>query len=344
MHIIYLKPRAPYRSDFRSDTLWGLICWSIRMVYGNDFLEEILGEYLAGRPKFLISSSFPFIEQNEEGKKTPFIPVPLLPPAATDGTDGRKAQIQQLKERKEIKKVKLIPLSDLQEFQEGLSSLTLYQKLTTLSTNNTIPKVSSESITHNRISRITGATLKIGADSGQLFHQEDKFVFVKDFQAGLYFFYEGDLAILNASLRYLRHRGWGGDAATGRGDFDFIIDEIHDFPVPDPKKHNAVMNLSLYRPTREEIMFFKHASSFGEQMFPFYYQIEPRKGIMGMQSSRWDKKTVTMLKEGSVMPFQKANPFWGELVDVTPPGKVGEGSHSVFQYAYGFMAGLKINY
>lgn len=66
MKTVYLEPKATFKTDLQSDTLFGLICWGIRQVFSEQKLEELLAQFAAGTPPFLLSSAFPFI-RGEKG-------------------------------------------------------------------------------------------------------------------------------------------------------------------------------------------------------------------------------------------------------------------------------------
>jgi len=76
--VIYLQPRSAWRAELRSDTLWGLLCWGVRYIWGESKLRNMIGQFDSGRPPFLISSAFPFRE--EKGEKTLYLPKPINRP------------------------------------------------------------------------------------------------------------------------------------------------------------------------------------------------------------------------------------------------------------------------
>ncbi|MBC7196763.1 MAG: hypothetical protein H5U39_05870, partial [Deferribacterales bacterium] len=76
MKIVYLYPKSTFRTDLRSDTLWGILCWAIRLVYGNEELERIIKSYIERKPEFIISSTFPFIIKDD--KKWHYLPKPNI--------------------------------------------------------------------------------------------------------------------------------------------------------------------------------------------------------------------------------------------------------------------------
>ena len=100
-HIIFLKPKSTYRTPLRSDSLWGLLCWGIRFIHGNDDLKSFLDRCIAGEPDFILSSTFPYIDIN--GKKELYYPRPYLP--ATESPTKTDDKEKGIKDRKKIKNI-----------------------------------------------------------------------------------------------------------------------------------------------------------------------------------------------------------------------------------------------
>lgn len=64
MKQVYLKPRGGFRAPLRSDTLFGLITWGVRQVYGRASVERFL-EPLSQEPAqapLVVTSAFPYRE------------------------------------------------------------------------------------------------------------------------------------------------------------------------------------------------------------------------------------------------------------------------------------------
>lgn len=340
MKIIYLYPKSTFRTILRSDTLWGILCWGIRNVYGNNELECILNSYTQRNPEFIISSTFPFFEIN--GNKYHFLPKPNLPETYQALNNiTRKEKIQSAKQRKKIKKIQFLELNDYQIFiaipqqrQDIIKNIAFNKQEYSIS-------IKSESISHNTINRLKGGTLKLNNESGQLFHVDEYFIqlisaekednFDVDMPKGLFFLVKGNTEKLEGALRFLNHIGYGGDRNTGKGKFYY---EIKDFNIQEPEDYNAVTNLSLYYPTEYEIKQFK-----GNPLFN--YQIEERQGFLGFNNNYNNslKPITSMFVEGSVFP--KINQeFYGQNKIVIP--KSEKIDYNVFQFGYGFMIKIKI--
>jgi CRISPR-associated RAMP protein, Csm4 family len=100
--ITYLSPA----SILRSFTLFGAICWSYRLLYGKEALEDFLANFVKS-PKFLISSAFPYINDQ-------FIfPKPILP------IRGESQDFKLKFQRKNFKKASYVTLDILKKVIEG---------------------------------------------------------------------------------------------------------------------------------------------------------------------------------------------------------------------------------
>jgi len=74
---IYLRHQSGVRSPLRSDTLFGLITWGVRQVYGPGSVERFLSPMHKDPPRapLYLTSAFPYLEQ--EGERVHFFPRPL---------------------------------------------------------------------------------------------------------------------------------------------------------------------------------------------------------------------------------------------------------------------------
>jgi len=329
MKIVYLYPKSTFRTEFHSDTLWGILCWAIRMVYGNDELERILNSYIEKKPEFIISSTFPFVKKNDE--KFHYLPKPITKEIYEDQSQlSRKERIQNALKRKKLKKVQLLELNDYTTFiKDPSKSKEIIEKI---AEEKNLFSLQSESIPHNTINRLTGGTLKLENKSGQLFYVDEYYLntFDENVKAGLFFLVKGNTDKLEGALRFLNHIGYGGDRNTGKGHF---IYELDDFSISEPNDFNAYTNLSLYYPTKEELEEFKNSNLFS-------YQLVERQGFVGFNTYKETYKPVTlMFAEGSVFPKIDVE-YWGQNKIVME--KSERLPHNIYQYGFGFMIKIKI--
>ncbi len=75
-YAVYLKPKSSFITWPTSDTNFGALCWAIYHLSKNEkFLTEFL-EKFNERPKFILSSAFPYLER--DGIRVHFFPKPLI--------------------------------------------------------------------------------------------------------------------------------------------------------------------------------------------------------------------------------------------------------------------------
>lgn len=359
MKIIYLIPRSGYVTDLRSDTLWGSICWGIRYLWGADELKEFLERCAEGRPDFVISSTFPFKQHGKE--RIPFFPNPLLLAPEPADTDPAKAR-DTYRLRKKLKAIKLLHLEDFKDALHGtLSATDLLQRLANEATRkkqadeddleyvplpqtveHTPPKRHDHSMTHNTIDRLRGGTLTVmdsdGNEGGQLFHVEDTWWTDSDNETddaisntGLYFLAEGDISKLAPVLRLLRHWGIGADRTAGKGAFDF---DIQDFTMPEPPmaQSNALLNLSLFRPTKSELETLEQVDGCWQ------YLLEQRGGFVGGYRESRPKTNRMYFREASV--FARPENLTTRYMGCVHSHEFTDLDHKVWDNGFGFMVNL----
>lgn len=355
--IVYLKPKSGFRNPLRSDTLWGALCWAIRMVDGTQRLEEFIEQYKE-KPPIVISSCYPYKQIGRD--KIPYFPIPMRPKPPFKLLENISYQEGQKALRNKKKRKKITFLS-----KEVYESILNGNDIDDDKIQDFIaqpPKFKIEAITHNTINRITNGSDKItgwkivnikdeitkekigekyeAITTGQLFHIEEHFI--KDptnnteFQdnVGLYFLVKGDMKWIEGALRYLEHTGIGGDRGTGKGHFE-ISQESFNLNVP--QDGNAWTNLSLYHPTNVEINTIKGDPTNN-------YKLEVRQGIYGfIHTATWKKPQKMFFKEGSVFSEQITNsPYAGFNPIVLPKGSKPQLDHDVYQYGTAFMVKMKI--
>jgi CRISPR-associated protein Csm4 len=329
--IYYLEPLSGYRTPLRSDTLWGILCWGIRNLHGNDELEHFIESYEKGdlNNYFIISSAYPY--KKKGSNYIPFFPLPKRPvekyePLSKSSYEDSKSK---MRENKKKRKVNLVPKSDFEKIINGGA----------IESSEKTPKEDIQVVTHNTIDRLKGGTLELKGQ-GQLFHVEERFWTgdKEDESYGLYFLAKGNFDLLESVLRFLSHNGFGGDKSTGKGHFNI---HIEDFELEEPDGANVLMNMSLYFPTKNEIQSFSTQPS-----THFYYDIEARQGKLGgltyRNQSIW-KDVITMFKEGSVFPLSeeiKVESYGNN--PIVKPQTDGVTDHDVYHYGKAFMIKMKI--
>lgn len=327
--IAYLHPKTSYRTPLRSDTLWGQICWAIRMVYDNDTLETLLEQYRqpdsAPEDKIFVSSAFPFVEQSDEVHR--FLPHPLMeiPMEAPETMAGKSfTEIRHLlRKKKKVRKRKFISEQAFLYAFAGKEGNIQRVKA---------PREEVVAMAHNTIDRLRGATLEKDG-GGQLFHTNERFLLSeKNTRSGLYILYSGDTEKVEAALRFLSHFGFGGDRSIGKGHFSVVFD---DYTYQSPTDANAQVTLSLFNPMEAERQSIERSTS----RF-LNYRMETRLGKGSLWASNPKKDSVVVFTEGSVFPLEDGpeGNFPGYIV---PVGDHPAG-HKIWHYGHGFMLNIKI--
>ncbi len=369
MKIIYLIPRSGYVTDLRSDTLWGSLCWGIRYLWDADELKAFLDRCAEGKPDFVISSAFPFKQHGTE--RVPFFPNPFVLPQIEENDRSKVRDAYRL--RKDLKKISLLSFDDFKAALHGeLTASDLFIRLkdelvrkrkakeddieyapSNHSIERTAPKRHDYSMTHNTIDRLRGGTLTVadgdGDPAGQLFHAEDIWWTDPNNESddaipntGLYFLAQGDISKLEPVLRLLRHWGIGADRTAGKGAFDF---DIQDFTEklktlePPANAANALLNLSLFRPSKQELEDLEKADGCWQ------YLLERREGYVGGHQQKHRKEARMYFREGSVFarPDEQKTRHMGNIQkqvfpkdpDLPPPPP-----HDVWDNGFGFMVNL----
>lgn len=347
-YIAYLYPHSTFRGELRSDTLWGIICWGIRFLYGKEELKSLLAEYEGDKFPFVISSAFPFYEE-EKGKQKLFFPRPYLPQRELLKKEERGEGIKGLSERKKSKKIGFISSETLKKLCEG-EKLDVIQAA--INAENIIPVIETGASTHNTLNRLTNVTLE-KEGQGQLFHTDEKYVSIpkkeednkeKKYCSGLFFLIRSEKHWdkIQAVLRWLAHTGIGGDRNIGKGFFDIEHSEWKTPPPANAVKSNAYMSLSLFMPNATEIEVLNNNK---DHQF-LNYQITFRKGFVGNGTQNfYDKKNLAAFVEGSVFPCEMR----GEIKDAGLVTKEEEKKgrklpYPIYQNGCAFMIPITINF
>jgi hypothetical protein len=208
-------------------------------------------------------------------------------------------------------------------------------------------------MTHNTIDRLRGGTLNVtdadGNEAGQLFHAEDNWWTDPDNETdemlpntGLYFLADGDISKIEPVLHLLRHWGVGADRTAGKGVFDFIIEDFSEkikALEPPASSSNALLNLSLFRPTKPELENLEQADGCWQ------YLLERREGYVGGHRTLHRKEARMYFREGSVFarPENLKTRYMGCIHEHQFPSgsdKPSPPPHRIWDNGFGFMVNL----
>lgn len=287
--LIYIEPKSSF-SLISSDTLYGALVNTLQIL-SEDF-NDILLE-LMENPPFLISSAFPFVQDQ---KINHFYPKPLLP-----NNKSTSLNIDNIKKYKTVKYIhesvfskiisgeleenRLIETIDNYYIESGL----LYPKDLKLNFDIGLLDTSRNSL--NRITYFSNLFFSSG------YHYKN---------VGLFFiirFLNTDFQnkyseLLKGCFRFLSDRGLGGDISVGKGHFD-ILDIRDEEIINDPSDGNRFVSLSNYMPTLEEVELFQKNDD-------LCYELYTKRG---RDSRGRIRKKVRFFREGSTFPELNKNVY-----------------------------------
>lgn len=303
--LIYLKPLSIF-PELHSDTLFGAITYAISELYPEKIDEMI--ESFKSEPPFIISSTFPFIFNN--ARKIKFYPKIIFPHKSKDLDEKFRP-----KDFKDYKKVKFIEESLFFDLLKGKLNesdiLRNYNQY--ISVKGLLMRKSDDIdfnfgeniIPNNSVNRITNETEGIFYTSGNEFRNMGLFFLVE-------FANEEYRPIIKATMKFLKDRGFGRDISTGKGHFDYSIEDEYSINQYDG---NYFVTLSRFIPNSDDLARINEFAS---------YEIDSKRG---KSSSNEIRKQVRFFKEGSVFPDYKK--YYGRIVQ---SGKV----NPAIEYGFAF--------
>ena len=318
---IKLTPSSSFQSFPSSDTLFGAICWGIRRIYhessDKNSLVDILREFQLN-PKFVISSAFPYIE--EENNALPFYPRPILESISASNINKmeqtKKKIVDIISSYKKFKKAEYVSASlfikILNSTSEGELFKTFYNggiKLTgkLLMDNEeykTIfeklkPESKSIAVQKNSIDRLTMST----SGEGQTFYQQENFT---NPAFKLHFLMKtNEIDFFRPVFRYLEDKGIGSNRTVGKGRFRIKI--LNRVSLGD-NKFPKFITLSRYIPDVFELN--TDSKSMYYEIFPYRSKIDSEAEFKG--EDVW-KSRVMYLKEGSCFEAKEIKEYYGKL-------------------------------
>ena len=285
-----------------SDTIFGGLCNTYRLLYGREELEELLDKFKE-KPPFLISSAFPYYEQ------VTFFPLPKSTNFSEYGIEDKYV--------KKYKKIEFVSFNIIKsllknELEKHLDENNIIQGKILVTAEE------KEKITENiwKEKETPRVVIDRKTNASNIYYFGEIEYCNK---CGLYFLIrfidKGIKNRIKASIRLLGDEGIGGDRSYGKGLFNA------DFEKFEWNKGNGrFIVLSLYSPKENEIDMVKDG----------YYDIITRGGWVYSYDERGErKKFIRMLKEGST--FEGNKEFYGKLIDVTMEGR----HHRIYRYGYG---------
>lgn len=336
-YAVYFRPRGALATwPLASDTLFGAVCWGIRILGLMD--DQALTDWLdkqQQQPRFAFSHAFPCYL---DGERIRFFPRPAtFQPSFSDFDalvaelgNNKKAHMDAAKAGKQFKKVSYVSEETLAQIltgnlstKGGLEALAIpaqsnyLVKSATLCTKEEAERLperlyATEAMQHNQIDRMAGATVE-----GMLFYREETF-FAPG--AGLWALLKAEeedvRQYIQPALNYLADTGFGADRTVGKGHFQIWLEEFQiPFMVSNPK---AMMTLSHYLPLSDECDLKTEPLAYTLKVLrPKREQKYPRPLAQGQQSVPIYKQAVQVFEPGSVFALRKEKEIYGQLVRLT---------------------------
>lgn len=205
-----IKPKSPWRTPLRSDTLHGLILCVLAEKEGDNAVKQVIEQFIAGSAPFTCSSAVP----------TGFLPMPCLNPTERDYFQKKYTTdlTQKLQEYKLFLKKSFIPLNVFIKERAHLSLKALFDVYLEDKEAWNIKLFESHQEPHNTISRNSS----IGIEGGLFF--PNVYFHEKDTSYEIYVDSK-DPERFKSYLEHIGKVGFGADSSTGKGLFDVIAEQ-----------------------------------------------------------------------------------------------------------------------
>jgi CRISPR-associated protein Csm4 len=303
--VCVIEPRSAFLTPLQADTLWGMLAWACRWIYGEGELQDFLDLQSDGSPRLLLSDAFP------DG----YLPRPLRPLTALD--------IRQAIEQRGIKESDEDYLEALAAAKDWLKQIYLdrQQVFDLLAGATTQTTLLSDSLTklmnarrtgkfqnpepekhprrHNIIDRLRGGSLR---ENG-LYTSQEMWL---HHRWSFYLRTTYDTAWLRPLLDYVADTGFGKRASTGLGRFAVVelraLKSDEQFPAVADADGFLTLS-SAYAPAAREMI---------EGAF---YSLHVKRGKLGsaMPTSSpggFLKYPIAMCRAGSVFPASDPTRRW----------------------------------
>ncbi|MEM1552782.1 MAG: type III-A CRISPR-associated RAMP protein Csm4 [Candidatus Bathyarchaeia archaeon] len=350
-YAIYLRPKSSVAAWLSSDTIFGAICWAIRLLEGSQALTRWLDRCQSETPEWFVSSAFPFFDRNPP---LHFLPKPLTlnPDAETVAESAADDKNRLLKAREGAKTIskatfvsenlfakavkgeltakslleqvldgKVIAISDCLMAEEEQPSEMSTRLWTTVDTQ------------HTAVDRVLAS-----AAEGLLYFDTEHFF---NTRVGLFFLLRcPDDFPIEPICRFLKHDGLGGNRSVGKGHFDLTAKVVDDWLT---KLEGKSHDVGSEKPPSKTL-----AAVLLSQCVPKEGEFEPEKSLYHLvskrpkfesafgQPNRIYKGIVRFIAEGSVLVPKQFKSAFGQLVKVGDQTDFDGVSHPVYHNGIGF--------
>lgn len=305
IHKISLTPYGSMTTLPDSQTIFGAICWSIRELYGEDELEELLNNFVDHKNKFALSSSF------IEGLfKAPVMNWATLEEIIDIGNKMDIESSQLAIRGKQLNKIEYMSEKAFKNYLKGeLDRKEVVEDILTGKGKFHISKgilqykdekigdidYYEENSRRNLINRLSGTT-----DEGKLFYYKRGFLKPN---TNLYFLIKTEnIDYFLPVFRYMADSAIGGDKSVGVNGFRVTYKGIFNYT----KNIEENLLLSKYIPHYEEV-------NWEESMYNISignYKIESRHDFFGQDIL---KSQIGYIVEGSKIVLRQNKEIYGRL-------------------------------
>ncbi len=303
---IIFKPEAPFKYMPESFTIFGAICWGIRVLYGEEELEHLLLSFQEN-PPFFISSPLIVLSSSEI-----LFPKPIL----KDGWDDF-SNIEQYSERKKVKNLKFINEHTFRKVLNGEieSDKELWYEIESEKLEESY--LCRINVPHARINRITSTT-----EGGELYNEEVTFL-SKKFVVLIYFKNIKYVDMVKASLKFAQ---LGGNKTTGMGYYDVTFSEDNSW-IKEYINFKSKKFISLSPVIVDEYIDLEYS----------YYDIVPIMSTVDnfyitVSPFIWKKKII-FISKGSQLCVNRQKEFYGKVKKALINRDTGK---VIYQYGLAF--------
>lgn len=317
MKIVYLKPKSTF-PFLSSDSIFGALAYGMSELFPekfDSFLEKFKNK---DNVPFLISSAFPYIKY--EGNYFRFYPKPITKFQSDDmGLSKKFKKIQFIEESIFLDLVTgIISNEDIfKNFKDNEFKANEFNESFLVKKENSSviegSLFSKEISPHNVIDRVKNNSINIFYSEDYRFRENNGLFFLVEFKDPSL---EENFISL---LKYLRDKGFGHDISSGKGQFDFEIEDFDKFE--NLSKGQYFVSLSRFIPDKEDISLIKEFSKNDNVLYEL--------GDKRSRDSFGLRKKTRFFKEGSVFPDYTVK------YDVTC-GYLVETSDRSVEYGYSF--------
>ena len=364
--LVSLRPKSSVAAWLSSDTLFGVLFWSLQQLEGASVVQHWLQHCQNEPPQIALSSAFPFVETDEPIR---FLPKPLTlhltANVVAKWQGDRNKFLEAMKLAKEVNKANLLSETLFSQVVKGeLTAEKLLEQMMSehaerhsgclmlreeaeriasaiekglRKRRRTKPKEGERGERERKRHLRFWATMDTqhtavdrvltSAAEGLLYFDTEHFFAPK---VGLYFLLRcPDNFPLKAILQFLSHSGVGGNRTVGKGHFEWDAKPAEQWLAQiEAQNSNAIVLLSRCTPKPNEFEWQKSV-----------YRVTSRRPKFESaygQPMRVYKGIIRQLVEGSVLCPKQFKDAYGQLVNVGDSQDWDGKLHPVFHNGIGF--------